>query len=322
MLTTLFRSVWRCDASAKFSHTLFVVPFALASTALAARGTSGWPGWRTFSWILLAIVAGRTTALALNRIVDRPHDAANPSFKDPPLTTGAISLTGAWTLCGIGAGVLVLAAEQLNPLCLWLSPVALVLIGFYSHAKRYTDFTQVWLGLACALAPLGAWMAVKGTLAFWPDLKLSEPDPVSGRVSLSASAYVPLALAAAAVMWFGGFDLIRSAREYEFDRHQGFRSLATRWGPDNAVAAAFIAHLFSWGALVAVGLLSRFRLAYWIGLVVILAVILMEHILARRQKARAVQEAFFNLNATVSVAFLIVVMCEILFPWFRLRVYL
>ena len=321
MLTSLFRSLWQWGSFVKFSHTIFALPFALASTALAARATSGWPGWRVFGLILVAMVGGRTCAMAFNRIIDRRYDALNPRTAGRHLPRGVISLSSAWLLCGLSAATLVAASWALNPVCVWLSPVALFLVCFYSLTKRFTDFTQVWLGLALAVAPVGAWLAVKGSLVFWPE-SLNQLTRSTGAPSwLAGSAYVPLALAAAVMLWLIGFDLIYATQDYEFDRRQGLRSLVTRWGPENALAVAFLAHLFTWGWFVVVGVLSGFRLAYWIGLVLILALLLMEHTLARRRTPEAINIAFFKLNATISLTYLVVVLCEILFPWFRLRVY-
>ena len=321
MLTSLFRSLWQWGSFVKFSHTIFALPFALASTALAARQTSGWPGTRTFALILVAMVGGRTCAMAFNRIMDRRFDALNPRTAGRHLPAGAISLTSAWLLCALSATALVAASWALNPLCFKLSPVALFLVCFYSLTKRFTDFTQVWLGLALAVAPVGAWLAVKGSLDFWPPNLAALQSTAHTPSWLAGSAYVPLSLAAAVMLWLIGFDVIYATQDYEFDRRQGLRSLVTRWGPDNALAVAFLAHLFTWGWFVVVGVLSRFLLAYWIGLVLILALLLMEHLLARRRTPEVVNIAFFKLNATISLTYLVVVLCEILFPWFRLRVY-
>lgn len=321
MLTSLFRSIWQWGSFVKFSHTIFALPFALASTALAARETSGWPGWRTFLLILLAMVGGRTCAMAFNRIMDRRYDALNPRTAGRHLPAGTLSVSSAWTLCLLGALTLVGSAWALNPLCFWLSPVALFLVCFYSLTKRFTDFTQIWLGVALAIAPVGAWLAVKGTLSFWPEAGGMSPLPLGARSWLAGSGYVPLALAAAVMLWLIGFDLIYATQDYEFDRRHGLRSLVTRWGPENALGIAFLAHLFTWAWFVVVGILSGFRLAYWVGLVLILGLLLMEHSLARRRTPSAINAAFFKLNAIISLTYVVVVLCEILFPWFRLRVY-
>src|SRR5262245_58661743 len=147
----------------RFSHTIFALPFALAAMAVAARDNHGWPGWRTFGLILAAMVCARTCAMAFNRIVDRKFDALNPRTAKRHLPAGQITLAGAVMLCLVSAAGLVVASYFLNPLCFYLSPVALLVICFYSLTKRFTDYTHVFLGISLALAPIGAWLAVKGT---------------------------------------------------------------------------------------------------------------------------------------------------------------
>src|SRR5216110_2893662 len=146
----------------KFSHTIFALPFALAAMVVAARQNRGWPGWRTFGLILAAMVSARTCAMAFNRIVDRKFDALNPRTAGRHLPTGQISLASASALWVISAAGLVAASFLLNRLCFYLSPVALVVICFYSLTKRFTDYTHFFLGLSLALAPIGGWLAVKG----------------------------------------------------------------------------------------------------------------------------------------------------------------
>ena len=318
-MSTLFRSIWHLGSFVKFSHTIFALPFALVSMILAARENYGWPGGRVFGLIILAMISGRTCAMAFNRIVDRRFDALNPRTAGRHLPAGTLSLSSAWTLCILSAIGLLIAAWALNPLCLWLAPVALFLVCFYSVTKRFTDFTQIWLGLALAIAPVGAWLAVKGTLLLWPHSLGGTGESL--RSWLSGSGYVPLSLAAAVMLWLIGFDIIYATQDYEFDRSQGLRSLVTRWGPNNALGVAFLAHLFTWAGFVVVGFLSGFRLAYWIGLTLILGLLLLEHSLARRKTPEAINAAFFKLNATISLTYLVVVVCEVWFPWFKLKVY-
>jgi 4-hydroxybenzoate polyprenyltransferase len=294
-----------------FSHTVFALPFALAAMAVAARDTRGWPGWRTFLLILAGMVSARTCAMSFNRIVDRRFDAANPRTAHRPLPAGRISLAGAWTLCALGAAGLVAASAGLNRTCLLLSPVALVVICGYSLTKRFTDYTHFFLGAALALAPLGAWMAVTGGLDFLPER--------GGGVSLRHSAVLPLVLAAAVVFWLVGFDIIYALQDYEFDRRHGLHSLVVRWGPRNALRAAFLAHVLMWLLLAGFGLLAGFRVAYVVGLIVILVCLLLEHWLAWRRSLKWVHVAFFRLNALISVVFLVAVLAEVIFPWFRLR---
>ena len=193
-----------------------------------------------------------------------------------------------------GAG-LVAASFLLNPLCFYLSPLALVVICFYSLTKRFTDYTHVFLGLALALAPVGAWLAVKGT-------------DVSGLEIAQM-----LVLAAVVVLWLVGFDIIYALQDYEFDRTHGLHSLVVAWGPKNALQAAFLAHLIMCGLLLAFGLLCRFRIAYLVGWMLIVGCLVLEHWIARRRSLNWINVAFFRLNAVVSAVFLLVTVAEVVF---------
>ena len=298
----MFRTLQNWLSFVRFSHTLFALPFALASMAVAARENRGWPGWKTFGLILAAMVCARTCAMAFNRIVDRKFDAENPRTATRHLPTGQISLAGAWTLCALSAAGLVAASWFLNLVCFYLSPVALFVICFYSLTKRFTDYTHVFLGLALALAPLGAWLAVKGGFVWGP---------------MRESGALPLLLAVAVVFWLIGFDIIYALQDYEFDRRRGLRSLVVAWGPRNALQAAFLSHMVMWGLLFAFGLLCGFRVAYVAGLLVILVCLVLEHWLARKRSLKWIHTAFFKLNALISAIFLLVTLAEVAFPNFR-----
>ena len=158
----MFSTIQKWGSFVRFSHTVFALPFALAAMLVAARDNRGWPGWRVFGLILVAMVGARTCAMAFNRIVDRKFDALNPRTKNRHLPSGQISLASAILLCAISGALLVAASWFLNPLCFYLSPVALLMVCFYSLTKRFTDYTHVFLGIALALAPVGAWLAVRG----------------------------------------------------------------------------------------------------------------------------------------------------------------
>jgi 4-hydroxybenzoate polyprenyltransferase len=270
---------------------------------VAARQTHGWPGWRVLALILVAMVTARTCAMSFNRIMDREFDKANPRTAMRHLPSGQISLAGAWTLCLGSAAAFVAATYLINWLCFILSPLALLVICFYSLTKRFTDFTHVYLGIALALAPLGAWLAVKGGFSLWP---------------MGQSAVLPLLLAVAVVLWLVGFDMIYSIQDYEFDRTHGLHSLVVRWGIKNALGAAFLAHLGMLSLLALFGLLCGFRLPYLVGLGIILASLVLEHWLARKRSLKWINLAFFRLNAFISVVFLVVTVAEVVFPRFTL----
>jgi 4-hydroxybenzoate polyprenyltransferase len=306
----LWPTIRRWGEFVKFSHTVFALPFALAAMAVAARDRRGWPGWRTFGLILAAMVCARTCAMTFNRIVDRRFDAANPRTAGRHLPTGEVSLAGAWLVWGLSAVGLVLVSWLINRPCFLLSPLALVLVCFYSLTKRFTDFTHVYLGLALALAPLGAWLAVKGDFELFPIR--------NGSLELRESAWLALLLALAVVFWLIGFDLIYALQDYAFDRAHGLHSLVVRWGVDNALRASFLAHFIMWVTLAVFGFLARFWVAYLVGIGVIGFCLVLEHWLARTRELKWINVAFFRLNALISAVFLVVTVAEVAFPRFRL----
>lgn len=310
-LRTLLQTVRRWGEFVKFSHTIFALPFAMASMAVAAREDHGWPGGRVFLLILGAMACARTCAMAFNRIADRDFDKANPRTSMRHLASGQITLFSAWTLCLASAAGLIAASYCLNLTCFFLSPAALFFVCFYSLTKRFTDFTHVYLGIALALAPIGAWLAVRGNFVLFPMRE--------GHLALGLSAFLPLLLAVAVVFWLIGFDIIYAMQDYEFDRRHGLHSLVVRWGVNNALGAAFLSHMLMWILLVLFGLLSGFRLVYYLGLVFILVCLIMEHWLARKRSLNWVNNAFFRLNAVISMVFLVVTLTEIIFPFFRLK---
>ena len=298
----MISAIQKWGSFVRFSHTIFALPFALAAMMVAARDNRGWPGWKAFGLILAAMVCARTSAMAFNRIVDRKFDALNPRTANRHLPTGQISLASAILLCASAAAGLIVASYFLNSLCFFLSPVALVLICFYSLTKRFTDYTHVFLGIALALAPIGAWLAVKGAnVSIWEILQMTT-------------------LALAVILWLVGFDIIYALQDYEFDKSHGLRSLVVAWGPQNALAAAFLAHMVMCGLLLAFGLLCQFRLAYLVGWFIIVGCLVLEHWIARRRSLNWINLAFFRLNAVVSAVFFIVTAAEVIFQGgFKLR---
>lgn len=272
----------------RFSHTVFALPFALASMVVAARADRGWPGWRTFLLILAAMVCARTAAMGFNRIVDRRFDALNPRTAKRHLPAGQISLTNVRGMVIVSALGLVCAAWFINPLCGYLSPLALLIVCFYSFTKRFTDFSHVFLGLALGIAPIGAWLAVRGRFD-WP----------------------PCVLALAVVFWLVGFDIIYATQDWEFDKSQGLHSLPVRLGIAPSLQVARAAHAIMAVLLLAFGLISGLRVPYYIGLGVILVCLVRQHVLARRRDPISLNVAFFRMNAVISAVFLGAVVVDV-----------
>lgn len=295
----------------RFSHTVFALPFALAAMVVAARDHRGWPGAKTFWLIIAAMVCARTCAMAFNRIVDRKFDALNPRTARRHLPAGEISLLSAWSLWAISAAGLVTASFFLNPVCFYLSPVALLVVCFYSLTKRFTDYTHVFLGIALALAPIGAWLAVKGEFGF--HAPPPNADQVTGWISQIAQGFTPIVLALAVIFWLIGFDIIYALQDYDFDRTHGLHSIVVAWGPANALRAAFLAHMVTCGLLLLFGFMCGFKVAYTVGWLLIVLCLVLEHWIARRRSLNWINTAFFRLNAVVSVIFLVVVIGEVVF---------
>jgi 4-hydroxybenzoate polyprenyltransferase len=300
----MFSTIRKWGEFVRFSHTVFALPFALAAMVVAARDARGWPGWRTFLLILVSMVCARTCAMAFNRIADREFDKRNPRTTNRHLPSGQISLASAWTLCLLTGLGLIVATFFINRICFYLSPVALFVVCFYSLTKRFTDFSHVFLGIALALAPIGAWLAVRGEMTFQP---------------WHQSFVLPLLMAVAVVFWLIGFDVIYAIQDYEFDKSNGLHSLVVRWGVNNALTAAFLSHMVMIMILAVFGLLSGFKIAYLIGIVLIAFCLVVEHWLARRRSMNWVQNAFFRLNALISVIYFAVTAIEVVFPFFRMK---
>jgi len=201
----------------KFEHTIFALPFALMSLLVAADGR---PPWDRVLWVVVAMVGARSAAMAFNRLVDAKLDAANPRTADRHIPAGAISTTGATLFVLLASGLLILAAWMLNPLCFYLSPVALVVVLGYSYFKRFSSAAHLVLGVGLGIAPVGAWLAVTGEFAAFP-----------------------LWLSAAVMFWVAGFDTIYACQDIEYDREVGLHSLASRLGVDKALMISRIFHV-------------------------------------------------------------------------------
>lgn len=265
----------------RFSHTVFAMPFALGAMFVAA---GGWPSWRVGAGVVAAMVCARTAAMTFNRLVDWEIDKRNPR------TAGRHRLASRGTAvvaCVVSSAGFVVAAAWLNALCLLLSPVALGLVFFYSLTKRFTHFAQFFLGLALAVAPVGAWIAVTG-----------------------AFALPPLVLAAAVVPWVAGFDLIYATQDFEADRREGLRSMVVRLGVERSFRWAVALHAAAWVGLALFGFAARLGPGYMLALGVMAATLAWEHTIARRGDVASINRAFFHANAVVGIAFLAGVMWD------------
>jgi 4-hydroxybenzoate polyprenyltransferase len=275
----------------RFSHTVFALPFALSSVALA------WPKhsvtMRTLFWILIAMVSARTAAMGFNRVADRKFDALNPRTQGWELPRGTVQVWEAVALTVASALVFTIAAYQLNWLCFVLSPLALAIIFFYSLTKRFTWASHLFLGLALALAPVGAWLAT-----LQPPIDLSE---------LSVPVYLGLAV----VFWLAGFDIIYSLQDRDFDRTHGLHSIPVRFGVAGALQLSSFFHLCTVIFLGLVGLSAAVGLVYWIGFAAVMVVLIWEHRIVTPRDLSRINRAFFDLNAYVSLGYFLATLIDV-----------
>ncbi|MCK6446870.1 MAG: putative 4-hydroxybenzoate polyprenyltransferase [Planctomycetes bacterium] len=264
----------------RFSHSIFALPFALAGAWLAARGR---PSWQTLGWIVLAAVAARTCAMAFNRWLDAEIDAQNPRTRSREIPSGALPRTSVVLLALLAAAVFVACSFAINRLCGWLAfPVLAVLCG-YSATKRFTSGAHLVLGLALGLAPLGAWLAVRGDFA--------------------GDLWIPIALAGAVLAWVAGFDLIYAAQDVEFDRRAGLHSIPARFGVANALRLSRGLHVVTVGLLGVVGWRAELGVVYFGALLVVAALLAWEQSLVRADDLSQVDLAFFTINGWVGVLY-------------------
>ncbi|MFQ5927630.1 MAG: UbiA-like polyprenyltransferase [Terriglobia bacterium] len=259
----------------KFEHSVFALPFALLGALLAAGGL---PTGQQIFWIIVAMVGGRSAAMAFNRIADLRYDDANPRTAERELPTGKLSLRFAWLFIAVSSAALVVAAWQLNPLALKLSPLVLAILFLYSYTKRFTTLTHGILGFCLGMAPAGAWIAIRGSLD-WPIL--------------------PLALAG--LFWVAGFDIIYACQDVEFDRQAGLYSLPKRMGIAGALWVARGLHLLMVGLLVWLAQGTGAGALAYAGIGVVAVLLAYEHSLVRPDDLSRVNAAFFTLNGFISV---------------------
>ncbi|HZU20168.1 MAG TPA: UbiA-like polyprenyltransferase [Gaiellaceae bacterium] len=270
----------------KFEHTIFALPFAYVGAFLAVYGV---PSAHDLLWITLAMVGARSLAMALNRLIDAQIDAANPRTAARELPSGALGVPDVVAFCAGSLALYILAVIELDPLVRWLAPIPVAAFVVYPYLKRFTWLCHLWLGAVDGLAPVGAWVAIKGTLPWqaW-------------------------ALGAAVAAWVAGFDLFYSLFDVEIDRHQGLHSWATRFGERGAFAGARALHLATLVLLGAVGVGLHVGAPYWLGVIVVGGLLLYEHSLVRPGDLGRLDAAFFTMNGIISVAFFVFVLADVL----------
>jgi 4-hydroxybenzoate polyprenyltransferase len=270
----------------KLEHTLFALPFAYVGAFLAAGGA---PSAHDLAWITVAMVGARSLAMGVNRLVDAELDARNPRTAARELPAGRLSRAQVAAFCGASLALFLVAVFQLDPLVRWLWPIPVAGFVIYPYLKRWTWLSHLWLGAVDGLAPVGAWVAITGTLP-WESWTLG----------------------AAVACWIAGFDMFYALLDLEVDRREGLHSVATRFGERGAFAGARVLHAATVALLAVAGLGLPVGPLYWLGVAVVAALLLYEHSLVRPGDLRRLDVAFFTMNGIVSVAFCAFVVADTL----------
>lgn len=281
----MFSRVRTYASFVRFSHTVFALPFALAGALLAARHTP--VSWSTAGWILAAMVAARSAAMGFNRLVDARFDALNPRTSNRELPSGVMTAREAAVFVIAASIVFVFVASRLSFLCLVLSPLALAMVFWYSLAKRFTTWTQLFLGLAMAVAPVGGWLAAGGRAGWEPWL-----------------------LGLAIGTWVGGFDVLYACQDIEFDRAQRLRSIPVRFGVPTALAVSRFMHVVTVVCLTALSFVTPLGRIYLVGVAVVAAMLAYEQSLVRADDLSQVKHAF-DLNGYVGILYFLVLVASI-----------
>jgi 4-hydroxybenzoate polyprenyltransferase len=269
----------------RFSHSVFALPFALSGALLAARHAP--VGWPVVGWILVAMVAARSAAMGFNRLADARFDALNPRTANREIPRGMMSVGEATVFVTASSIVFMVAAWRLNPICLLLSPVALAIVFWYSLAKRFTTWAQLFLGLAMAVAPVGGWLAVGGR-----------------------GGWEPWLLGLAIGVWVGGFDVLYACQDVEFDRRHDLRSIPARFGVPAALIISRVMHLVAIVCLLALGWVTPLLPFYYAGVGLVALLLVYEQSLVRADDLSQVKRAF-DLNGYVGILYLAVLAASV-----------
>lgn len=267
----------------KIEHSVFALPFALTGALLAARAThQGWPSWQQVLWIVVAMVAARSAAMTVNRIVDLKYDKENPRTKQRALVTGTLSVSFAWIFTIVAIFLFFVAAWRLNPLALKLAPVALAILFFYSFTKRFSNWSHLFLGFALGISPAAAWIAITGSL----DWRM-------------------LILCGAVTLWVGGFDVLYACQDVEYDRSVELFSVPKKFGIANALLIARGMHAGVVGLLAWLAFSFALPWPAWAGIAVVAGLLAYEHSLVKANDLSKLDAAFFAVNGYISMLFLL-----------------
>ncbi len=272
----------------KFGHTIFAMPFALIGFFLAVNFTNAELNWKLFFLVILCMVFARNAAMAFNRYIDRNIDSKNKRTVVREIPSGIISAKNALMFVVLNSVFFVATTSFINEICFFLSPVALLIVLGYSYTKRFTALCHVILGIGLSLAPIGAWLAVTGKFD-----------------------WLPLLYSFAVLFWVGGFDIIYSLQDEEFDHSQNLKSMPASLGKKGALLLSNFFHLFSAGLILYAGFFADFTLWYWIGAVLFIGLLIYQHTLVKPTDLSRVNLAFFTTNGIASVIFCVFVLMEL-----------
>jgi 4-hydroxybenzoate polyprenyltransferase len=279
-MSTITRNIGTTLEMIKIEHTLFALPFAFLGAVLAARSL---PTLSQILWISLAMVGARSTAMAFNRVADKDYDARNPRTKMRAIPAGALSVGFTLVFTIFGAGVFLFAAAMLNRLTLLLAPIALASIVLYSYTKRWSLLSHLVLGWCLAIAPTGAWIAVRGSI----------------------DSPVPLLLSLVVMLWTAGFDVLYACQDYDIDRREGLYSIPARFGIARSLWISRLLHAGAFAALVALYFITNLGLLAVVGVLATGALLIYQHMLVRANDLSRLNAAFFTTNAFVSIILLV-----------------
>lgn len=284
--TNIFTRIGIFMEMIKFTHTIFALPFAFTGALLAA---GGFPSIHQTLWIILAMVGARTAAMAMNRLIDAEIDARNPRTAVRAIPAGLLSKGLTFIFIIASTALLLFSAYMLNPLCLKLSPIALAFLLLYSYCKRFTSLAHVVLGICLAAAPIGAWVAIRGTI--------DAPALILGGVVL---------------FWVAGFDILYALQDLDFDRAAGLHSIPVLLGVNGSLLAARVFHLIMIALLFTLYSLMGLGPIFLVGIVVTTAMLLYEHWLLKDGNLDKLDAAFFNMNGYISIAIVLFTAADIL----------